>query len=88
MDPKNPMFVEPDGRIKSETISIDQFHKNICTKQLLLVLCVLDDVNVKEITARLEVHSQSGVCYLDTNKYGYDASVQRSTMECANTDFN
>lgn len=41
----------------------------------------------ESIPVRIEVKTQQGVCYMDNDKYGTNAKMQQSTMECANTEF-
>lgn len=47
----------------------------------------MDEYAVEEIPVRIEINTQQGVCYMDSDKYGSNANIQRTTMECANTEF-
>ncbi len=55
MDLNNPMKVTLNGNSKLDEIKIEQFHKNICTKRLLLEVCIMDENMADNLPIRVEV---------------------------------
>ena len=68
---------------RNQSIAIDSFEKPICTKRLLLDVCQVHDIAESVL---VEVILEQSVCYIDMNKYGSSAEVQKHAVDCALTD--
>jgi hypothetical protein len=77
MDLNNPMKVTLNGQSKFDPVVIDQYNKQpLCTKRLLLDVCVMPESGIDRVNFKLEIDTQSAVCYLDLDRYGTNAGIQ------------
>lgn len=83
MDQQALMTVEMRAT-RNQTIAIDSFEKPMCTKRLLLEVCQVHDI---ADTVQVEVILEQSVCYVDMNKYGSSAEVQKQAVDCVLTDY-
>jgi len=84
MDLANPMKVALTTH-QADTLTIDTFTRPICTKRLLLDVCVGEESTLDKVRARVDVVED--VCYLDMDKYNSNVKVHREAVGCAQTDF-
>ena len=84
MDLENPMKVTLTTHLV-DTLVIDTFTKPICTKRLLLDVCVGEESSLDSVRARVDIVED--VCYVDMDKYNANTKIQKEAVECAQTDF-
>ena len=42
---------------------------------MVLEVCIMDEYAIEDIPVRIEVNTQQGVCYMDSDKYGSNANI-------------
>lgn len=66
MDEPNPMRVTLNGQSTYEPLVINTFNKPLCTKKLLLEICLVDDSS-DYMNVQVDFHAMN-VCFLDADR--------------------
>lgn len=57
MDLSNPMRIQLNGQAKQDAITIEQFGRVICTKKMVLEICIMDENAAETLPVRVEVNT-------------------------------
>lgn len=74
MDLANPMKVSLKPGHQDDMIAINTFNKPLCTKKLLLDVCVSAGAAPDSVTFGVELDN-STICYVDQDRYGSNMRV-------------
>jgi len=83
VDLNNPMKISGLKQTQ-DVIVIDNFNRPMCTKRILLDVCVISEA-VEAISVQIDL--EKTICYVDQDKYGSNNQIQSNAVECANTEY-
>ncbi len=79
MDLSNPMKVTLKENHEDDMIAIDTFHKPLCTKKLLVDVCVRAIDAPDSVTLGVELDNTT-ICYVEQDKYGGNMKIQKDAL--------
>ena len=86
MDEGNPMHFNLNGGAKTDTLVLDYFVRPLCTKRVLIEVCMVDDsLDIMQVRVELDANK---MCYVDREKYVESADlVMQEAVDCAFSDY-